>query len=560
MANVTDEQIEKILNKFSDVLHLRPDINHLDGSGTFRSMGWSIIKGLNFIESSLSGAATAIYKQSSKLVNDTFFSSLHGAVQPVFFGLLALFLILIGLRMMYGKVEKRNDIVLNGLIAVMFVIGGPWLISNLGTLLSNTTSVVNSWTPSGGKITTPSNPGFTIIKNNFADLRYYANKDFNVSADVPHNSLKSSSIPYIDINDYINEDEIKTIKKKHELGAAVLTHKLVPNTSGTSVKVADTYDFKPFMIGEIEPFSERYYAYTFHFWMITFEMLIVIFAEIIAFVRIGKLFYDIAFMNIFGMLVAATDLETGQKLKKVINEIVVSFSVLAIFSLLMIIFQFYMQWVQDLKINEFVKIILMASGAWAFIDGPNIVEKTLGMDAGVRSGWGLLAAGIGAGKAIGNMAKNVANAPKNVARKAGELKEGKFGGLKDAYKEGRLSAANTNVAYNEMFGSGSSSIPDKDSVKNKNNKRNPLSNQGIGQEIKDKQSHSISPDNSKDQEMEKVLNGGKYSTEIPNNSFGNGEDGENDSGSQQVEQQKNGQEGNIDIMNVGGNIPETDIP
>ncbi|MGU9410884.1 pLS20_p028 family conjugation system transmembrane protein, partial [Clostridium perfringens] len=54
------------------------------------------------------------------------------------------------------------------------------------------------------------------------------------------------------------------------------------------------------------------------------------------------------------------------------------------------------------------------AGSWAVIDGPNIIERIFGIDAGIKSSWGAVVAGIEGARMAGKGAKSVAGAGKKI--------------------------------------------------------------------------------------------------------------------------------------------------
>ena len=49
--------------------------------------------------------------------------------------------------------------------------------------------------------------------------------------------------------------------------------------------------------------------------------------------------------------------------------------------------------------QDLTKFILLIASSVAVIDGPNIIERILGIDSGVKSGWSMIAGGYVGAKA-----------------------------------------------------------------------------------------------------------------------------------------------------------------
>ncbi|UZM97442.1 hypothetical protein OL548_19985 [Lysinibacillus sp. MHQ-1] len=113
-------------------------------------------------------------------------------------------------------------------------------------------------------------------------------------------------------------------------------------------------------------------------------------------------FFDLAFHQIFGMFIAASDLTGGQRTKKVLVEMVNTFAVIFVMTGLLQLFVLFVNWANGLKVDigMFGVILLMIAGAWALIDAPDIVQRMLGIDAGLRNGWQAMMGAYAGGKAL----------------------------------------------------------------------------------------------------------------------------------------------------------------
>ena len=80
-------------------------------------------------------------------------------------------------------------------------------------------------------------------------------------------------------------------------------------------------------------------------------------------------------------------------------------------------------WVASQYTNNFIRIIMIAFGGVAMIDGPDVVERVMGIDVGVKDGMmktmgamHLMQSGIGAAKAGAGAAKKAAGVAKKQAK------------------------------------------------------------------------------------------------------------------------------------------------
>ena len=83
-------------------------------------------------------------------------------------------------------------------------------------------------------------------------------------------------------------------------------------------------------------------------------------------------------------------------------EMLNTFVVIFIMTMLLQLFILFVNWTNGLKaeIGMLGVILLMIAGAWALIDAPDIVQRMLGIDAGLRNGWQAMMGTYAGGKAL----------------------------------------------------------------------------------------------------------------------------------------------------------------
>jgi len=172
----------------------------------------------------------------------------------------------------------------------------------------------------------------------------------------------------------------------------------------------------------IEMFDEAIYAYKYDFLMGLLLVIVTIVALFFAGFRVVGLLFDLVFNQIIAPIVFATDLQGSGRTKKMIENIVSTYLVFIIILVLVKIYLSINLWAigqyTDLK-DVFLKLFILVGSAKGLIDGPDIVVKLLGIDAGVKNGaaamLGIQSAGRFAASAVG-MGANVKNAPANIGK------------------------------------------------------------------------------------------------------------------------------------------------
>src|SRR5699024_7811572 len=171
------------------------------------------------------------------------------------------------------------------------------------------------------------------------------------------------------------------------------------------------------------------------------------FALIVTTLKIGRAMFDLAFHQIYAMFTASTDITGGQRLKKVLTEIVSTFAVIFVMIVLLKLFIIYAQWASDLEqeIGIVGVIILLIAGAWALIDAPDIVQRTMGIDAGLRSGWQAMMGAYAGTKMAGAGASMVGQGAGKVVKTGGKTAGGIGAGGVGAYKGMKAGMRNNNT-------------------------------------------------------------------------------------------------------------------
>ncbi|WP_346628044.1 pLS20_p028 family conjugation system transmembrane protein, partial [Bacillus thuringiensis] len=379
---------EEILTQYQDIL----DINGI-ASNIFRWLGQKLLFILLYINEVVEKVVMQV------ITGNDFFqysgiNDLRNGMSMVIWALLTVTIIAVGYQLMFNKIEKRTNVILNGLLSILFLVGGPILMDNLNKIASAGVKDLHA---------APGSLGVSIVKSNLADLNFYAKENFQLPKpnEKRINGVSEENIKYIDFNETVNMDDARDEGKKALNSRLVLSY-------DNKLKTEDLDN------GWFDVFKEAYYRWDINWGSVLISLIVTAFALLISIVKVGRIIYELAFHNIFGALVAATDISSGQRLKKIINEIFSCYAVIFCMALLLKIYSLYIGWLatKDFGFMGWGNALLLLAGSWAVIDGPNIVERMLGIDAGLQSGWktmmaGAMAAkaGIDVAKATGNMVK-----------------------------------------------------------------------------------------------------------------------------------------------------------
>lgn len=183
--------------------------------------------------------------------------------------------------------------------------------------------------------------------------------------------------------------------------------------------------------------SSYYYRYKVDMFPIFLSEIATILVMVFTFFKVVRLCYELIVNHFFAYIFAITDIASGAKLREALKSILSTYVVLIYCSVAISLFNTFQAWIFDSSIfNNFEASICIIPVAMAVIDGPNLIERLFGIDAGIKSGFhtamGLMHAGktaLGMGKAAWNLGKDVTGAktPLDKARAVWQSELGNYG-------------------------------------------------------------------------------------------------------------------------------------
>lgn len=183
--------------------------------------------------------------------------------------------------------------------------------------------------------------------------------------------------------------------------------------------------------------SSYYYRYKVDMFSIFLSEIATILVMVFTFFKVVRLCYELIVNHFFAYIFAITDIASGAKLREALKSILSTYVVLIYCSVAISLFNTFQAWIFDSSIfNNFEASICIIPVAMAVIDGPNLIERLFGIDAGIKSGFhtamGLMHAGktaLGMGKAAWNLGKDVTGAktPLDKARAVRQSELGNYG-------------------------------------------------------------------------------------------------------------------------------------
>lgn len=357
-------------------------------SNVIRWIGWEIIKLLHSVCDLCQGLWEAVFQA---LDFTQVFATKVGEFYPIWYSLFVVTILAAGTIFLFS--EHRPPLLKNLIITmavVMLLPGGVRLsaqllqIEQIAFMSNNGNSVAD-----------------TTVISNVTDLLYQKNNGWSFESP---NCFSGATIKYIDPNEQV-EKKTDTVFKYYMV---------VDEASGEVT-------YKKIGKGFFGLLTPLYYRYSIHFMAIIGELIVNSLVLIFASYRLFRLIWDMIYGEILAYILSG-DVVSGEKTKQVLQYLLNLFWSISIMIWGFAIWREFEIWVASQYSNNFIRILLIAFGGIAMIDGPDIVERVCGIDVGMKDGLmktmgalHLMQSGFGVAKKGGELAKTAAGA----AKKAG---------------------------------------------------------------------------------------------------------------------------------------------
>ena len=376
---VTDSQLVEFFLANTDLFN-----NNNIFFSALRTVGWLIVKGFVF----LADITEDLYDTAFGLVDFTTWTEgteFMNAFKPVFIALMAVSLFALGIMLMMGK-DKRPKIVQNICIACLCVTCSTVVFAELNALTVSFKDGVEGIN-AGGK---GYDGAYDIVSENLYDLVYLdsqlgmKNINYEENKDaLPHPDINKKSFSVIDYDEIINYDTERFSWKAGGEAKTILKSELI--STGDEYTIGEVYNGIGWQSGdEDDLLNEFYYRYKFDF----FPALITLGAVIIVYLAMAYKVVRLIIELFVGKLLAylfSAELSGGQKITEILVFIRNTYFLLLLTTILIRIFYFAITFCQSRINNTLVECIIILFVAFVIIDGPNIVERLLGMDIGLSS-------------------------------------------------------------------------------------------------------------------------------------------------------------------------------
>lgn len=388
-----DEEVARILEKFSDFLEVTNPISYM-----LRWIGWVIIKGLAWLVDSLSNITDSIL--GLKMFYDSVeITSFVEFLIPLSATLMGFSLLYTGYQLIFHKKVDREAIMVNVfLIVVLFAL----IQEGMEKANQFTDEVIDAL-----DVVEEGSISQKVIKDNITDLAQFDVTGWKTTELKHPNLIPKDRILKINITQSIDKDFELAGEEMTDTGREVYSHRLEYNQLGKAQKVKLENGF-------FTAFKEKYYRWDWNFWTIAITLGITAFTMLTIAIKLAKLFFELTFNYVLAIIIAPADIHSGQKTKQIIQSILNIFLVTIMIFLSLKIYLFGTTFITD-KLDGVAYLIALFAFSLAVIDGPNIVERLFGIDAGLKSSWGAVAGGYALAKGAAGATKGTANTLKGLS-------------------------------------------------------------------------------------------------------------------------------------------------
>nr|WP_214838216.1 hypothetical protein [Exiguobacterium sp. s36] len=227
----------------------------------------------------------------------------------------------------------------------------------------------------------------SILKRNVHDLIEHDSKNFDAATGESLNAIPTELIDNIRINEIFDKNNYDLSATGNKLAESYILW----NGKETSLGKLDQ--------GGVEWNNQYYYRYQPNWLTIFVTLGIMGFTLFSIAYKLARLSFELAFNYVLAILVAPADLHSGQKTKKVIQSILNTFLVIILIFVSIKLYTIGTAYLAE-TLDGFAYLIALIAFSVALIDGPNMVERLFGIDAGLKRGWGVALGTYAAGKGV----------------------------------------------------------------------------------------------------------------------------------------------------------------
>ncbi len=356
-------------------------------------LGWAVVKGMFTVTDSIQNMIPDVLDLFNFIESTGLNNVYQSAVNTIVIGLMILSLMFVGYKMITGKgTVDLKSVGMNVVMSIALILLMPTMISSgiqfAKTFYKDSTTITNS----------DDGVAWSLIKQGVTDLAYINKTDQYSSIDKTEdrNNLTRKNFQQTDLTQVLTDKVIDKLEKENPI-ADNLRYELVENSNNEFVATKFSDNF-------LSTFSDSlksgYYRYQANLWGISIGLTALAIAYVFSAFVIITAILELAFKRVLGVLVFATDIETGQRSKVVLSDILQCYLTVGFQGFGLSMFAMFINFLnsgQGISTNIFIKTIAYICAVFVLIKGSGTVMRYFGVDIGLKEGYGQLASAFGMG-------------------------------------------------------------------------------------------------------------------------------------------------------------------
>lgn len=352
---------------------------HSVGMGLLRELVWLVFK----LMVNITDACEKIYDVTFGLVDISTWPKVNTFIEsfkPLFIALMAVSLFALGIMLMFNH-EKKPKILINICVAILCVTCSTLVFSQMNQIVKDLKLGIDTVAED-----TEATNVYSMVSSHFVDL-YYIDQEIGLSnldygeygKDIPRPVLNKAKLNVLDYTEVLDPDD-DAYEFKDSNAEDILTQCIALDGDGKSYTLKENYNG----IGWTSIGNKFYYRYKMDFIPVMLQLIALFFLYITLSYKCTRIAFELVFARLLAYLYSA-ELSGGQKIARVLTFIRDSYILLLVTTVCLKIYYMLTAYVEDLVQNPLVAAIIGVFIAFSVIDGPNLVEKLLGMDAGLQT-------------------------------------------------------------------------------------------------------------------------------------------------------------------------------
>lgn len=371
-------------------------------------LGWAVVKGMFTVTDSIQNMIPDVLDLFNFIESTGLNNVYQSVMNTIVVGLMILSLMFVGYKMIIGKgTIDLKSVAMNIVMSVALILLMPTMISSgiqfSKIFYNDATTITNS----------DDGVAWSLIKQGVTDLAYINKTDQYSSIDKTEdrNKLTRKNFQQTDLTQVLTNKVIDKLEKENP-AADNLRYELVENSNNEFVATKFSDNF-------LSTFSDSlksgYYRYQANLWGISIGLTALAIAYVFSAFVIITAILELAFKRVLGVLVFATDIETGQRSKVVLSDILQCYLTVGFQGFGLSMFAMFINFLnsgQGISTNIFIKTIAYICAVFVLIKGSGTVMRYFGVDIGLKEGYGQLASAFGMGAMLFRKGSNGFNRAK----------------------------------------------------------------------------------------------------------------------------------------------------